>query len=81
MKTFDFIQSKFSISRIPLNRTQFYKTRNTLAREIYGIIFGKLLSAFNYQHDHNTIPYIGIIDMAGFGNRYFIIPTLNITWI
>lgn len=42
------------------------KARDSLAKAIYAYLFKHIISISNSTVDHKT-PYIGIVDIAGFG--------------
>lgn len=52
--------------RIPLLRTAAEKARDSLTKAIYKFVFQHIVHTFNGDMNA-SLPYIGILDIAGFG--------------
>lgn len=61
----------FGIFRLHLSKEAAIRARNCLAREIYKLVFECIIDTFNGDVANISLPFIGIMDITGFGNKRF----------
>lgn len=55
------------IYRIPMSVNEAMRARDSLAKSIYKQLFSLLVRIMNAKPESDTMQYIGILDIAGFG--------------